>query len=57
VFTDSDLTNQVRATLAGFEAEYDVQAIVAEIQTAYGTVDIDAVEPDAYWVIIQNHGK
>jgi hypothetical protein len=57
VLTDLDLANQVKTTLAEDVAEYDVEAIVTEIQATYGTVDVDTIEGFAYWDIVEKHAK
>lgn len=57
MFTDLDLTNQVKTTLAGELGEFDVEAIVSEIQATYGTVNIDVIEAGAYWAIVEKHAK
>jgi hypothetical protein len=53
MITDRDMRDQVLATLDGVAHEYDVAAIVEEIQHRYGTVDVDAVPDAEYWEIVR----
>lgn len=52
---DHDMRNQVTATIAGHEADYDIPGIVDEIQASYGTVDIHTVDGAVYWKIVDRH--
>ena len=53
--TDMDMREQVIQALDAQGDEYDVQAIVDEIQRRYGTVDIDHVGPDEFWEIVSEN--
>jgi hypothetical protein len=55
--TDRDMREQVIATLDGDDTEHNVDAIVAEIQRTYGTVDISAVPHVRYWDIVARHAR
>jgi hypothetical protein len=55
MFTDRDLLDQVLRTLDGNEDDFDTQAIVDEIQSRYGLVDIDTIDSSAYWDIVARH--
>lgn len=52
-FTDRDLRMQVTHSLTGQADEYDVQAIVDEIQRKYGTVSIATIPGDDYSAILE----
>lgn len=54
-FTDHDMRDQVAQSLGGEVGEYDIPAIVDEIQSAYGTVPIDEVPHVIYWGIVLRH--
>lgn len=55
MITDRDITVKVSASLASYEGDFNIPAIVDEIQTTYGLVDIDTIEHDAYWAIVARH--
>lgn len=58
VITDRDMREQVLATLDGFHPEdYNVEAIVEEIQRVYGTVSVESIEDGAYWEIVARFDK
>jgi len=55
--TDADLRTQVEHAL-GFDAdEYNVPAIVDDIQHEFGTMNIDTIPADRFWGIVANHVK
>lgn len=51
----NDLDTQVRTTLTSFEADYAIDAIVEDIVDAYGVVDIDTIDSNDYWAIVERH--
>lgn len=53
--TDHDMRDQVAESLGSEGGEYDIPAIVDEIQEHYGTTHIDNVPHDAYWTIVLRH--
>lgn len=53
--TDHDMRNQVAETLGSEGADFDIEGIVSEIQSAYGTVHIDQVPHAVYWGIVERH--
>ena len=55
MITDHDMRNQVAETLGSEGADFDVPAIVDELQREYGTVHIDTIEHDAFWAIVAKH--
>lgn len=55
VITDEDVRAEVLTTLADRKDEFDVQAIVSEIQATYGTVHIDVIDGEAYWDLVLRH--
>lgn len=56
-FTDRDMRDQVAIALGGYTAEYDMEAIVDDVQARYGTVDIDSVPDDEFWAIVERHDR
>lgn len=57
IFTDRDMRDQVAASLADMVSDYDVSAIVDELQAEHGTVRISEIEDQAYWTVIGRHAK
>lgn len=55
--TDHDMRDQVAETLGADGSDFDVPAIVNELQSEYGTVHIDTIEHDAYWAIVMKHDR
>lgn len=53
--TDRDMRDQVRLSLGSDVADYDVHAIVEELQASFGTVSTETIEHDAYWAIVAGH--
>lgn len=56
-FTDRDMRTQVVDTLPGLESDYDVNAIVDELQLKYGTVLIDTIPSGDYWAVVSRHDR
>lgn len=54
-FTSSDLHDQVTTATNASDGDYDIDAIVEDIQTKYGTVDIDTIPADEFWTIVGDH--
>lgn len=59
MITSTDMRDFVIRTLDGREDEFDVDAIVDDLQAKYGTVDLDgdAVDSDTYWQIVARHDR
>lgn len=55
MITDSDMREQVKTALGPFVEEYDVNAIVDEIQRYYGTVDVGQVDDVEFWRVVAGH--
>jgi len=55
--TDRDMREQVTTSLEPYEEDYDVNAIVDEIQAKYGTININKFPDDVevYWTIVKSH--
>ena len=53
--TDHDMRDQVAESLGSEGADFDIEGIVSEIQSAYGTVHIDTVPHAIYWAIVERH--
>lgn len=51
------LTIQVAASLGSHADDFYVDAIVDEIVSEYGFVDIDEIPKDKYWDIVQDYDK
>jgi hypothetical protein len=54
-FTSRDLRHQITTATDASDGDYDVDAIVEDIQAKYGTVDIDAIPQDEFWAIVGDH--
>lgn len=55
--TDEYMRVQVEHAL-GFDVdEYDVPAIIDDIQHEFGTMNIDTIPADRFWGIVANHVK
>lgn len=48
IITDANMRQQVIETLGADVEEYDINAIVDEIQAAHGRIDIDDLYADEY---------
>lgn len=57
--TDRDITAQVTAAIEANGAELAAgirtDAVVAEIIDTYGLVDVETIEHDAFWAIVERH--
>lgn len=51
------LTYQISATLGGDTGRYDLNAIVDEIITRYGFVDVDEIESADYRALLDKHRR
>lgn len=54
-FTDHDMRDQVTRTLGDEAGDYDVPAIVDELQAQHGTVDIETIAAPDYWTVVLRH--
>lgn len=52
MFTSSDMRNQIQTATDASEGTYDVDAILADLQDAHGTVDVDTIDTDAFWAVV-----
>ncbi|MDT0306143.1 hypothetical protein RM780_04090 [Streptomyces sp. DSM 44917] len=50
-----DIAHAVSTTLGDHIEDFDIDGIVAEITGTYGHVDIDTIDSDAYWAIVERH--
>lgn len=57
MITDSDMRYQVEQALADEAGDFNVPAIVDEIQRKYGTVHVDRVPNSRFWEIVQHHAR
>lgn len=57
MITDADMRTQVEHALGFDVEEYNVPAIVDDIQHEFGTVDIDGVPAARFWEIVAKHEK
>lgn len=53
--TSTDITAQVTMALTDVADEYSIPAIVAGIIDQHGRIDIDDIEPAAFWAIVESH--
>lgn len=57
MITDRDMREQVKSSLTSEVGDFDVNAIVDDLQDAYGTVHIDEIPSERYWEIVEKHDK
>lgn len=55
MITDQDIAQQVSQALAPELSDFDLDAIVSEIQATYGLVDIDTIPHDDFWALVERH--
>lgn len=58
--TSTDITRQVTESIEAsgdptLTSSIDVTGIVGEIIQRYGLVDIDTIDHDEYWALVQRH--
>jgi len=53
--TDRDMAEQVSRSLGADADDFDTDAIVEEIRKAYGLIDIDDIDSDTYWALVERH--
>lgn len=56
LITDHTMREQVYEALGNEAVNFDVTAIVDEIQRTYGTVDIDTIDAAEFWPLVDRHG-
>lgn len=57
IVTNLDMIEFVNATLGTDADDFDVEAIVDDLQARYGTVDLDTIDDEAFWTVVQQHAK
>jgi hypothetical protein len=55
MITSNDMRDQIQTATDASDGTYDIDAILADLQDAYGTVDIDTIDTDAFWTIVLAH--
>ncbi len=55
MITSTDITRQVGESLTDCGDEFDVAGIVRDIIAEHGRVDIDSIDPEAYWAVVERH--
>ena len=55
--TDSDITTAVAATLGEHADAHDVDAIVRDIINRYGRINVDTIDHDEYWTLVEAHTR
>lgn len=55
MITDRDIRDHVLRSLTCHEDEFNIDAIVDEIQRTYGLIDAATIDHDAYWAIVERH--
>lgn len=53
--TRTHLAYQVSLTLGDYPDDFDIDGIVDEIRELSGATDVDQVEPQTYWAIVERH--
>lgn len=54
-FTDRDLREEVTESLGTDVADFDVDAIVDELQATFGTRSIETLAHAEYWGVVEKH--
>lgn len=54
-FTANDLRDQIIRATDASDGDYDTDAIVEDIKTRYGIVDIDTIDGGEFWTIVGAH--
>jgi hypothetical protein len=55
VITDRDMARQVAESLAEWVGDCDVPGIVRDIIQRHGRCDIDTLDREEYWGIVERH--
>ena len=53
--TDRDIATQVTESLTDHADSHDVDGIVRDIIDRYGRVNIDTIDHDDYWTLVETH--
>lgn len=51
----NDIAYQISTTLDDYADDYNIDAIVDEIEKRHGLVDIDSIDSTEYWEIVERH--
>ena len=57
MITYRDMRDQVQTATDASEGDCDVDAIVETLQSIYGTVDIDTIDAEEFWIVVMNHSQ
>lgn len=57
MITSSEMRDQIRTATDASDGTYDIDAILADLQNAHGTVDIDAIAPEDFWTVVLAHAE
>lgn len=55
LITFGDMRAQVLVTLGDHVNDFDVDALVEDLHSTYGRVDVDTIPPADYWGIVKRH--
>jgi hypothetical protein len=55
--TSRDMRDQITTACDASEGQYDIDAILTDLQTAHGTVNIDAIPADDFWTTVLAHAE
>ena len=55
MMTDTEMRNQIKTATDASDGTYDVDAILADLQDQFGTVDIDTIPADDFWTVVLAH--
>lgn len=53
--TSNNMRDQIRTAVNASDGDYDLDAILADLQDAHGTVNIDSIDAAAFWTVVLAH--
>jgi len=52
-----DMRQAVDVALGTYADDFDIDGIVTELHRAHGLVDIDGLDTDEFWAVVEQHAK
>lgn len=53
----NEMRDQIKTATDASDGTYDIDAILADLQDAYGTCDIDSIDAGAFWTTVLAHAE
>jgi hypothetical protein len=57
MITDRDIAVAVTAALGEHAADHDIDGIVRDIIDRYGRVDVETIDHDEFWSLVEKHAR